>query len=245
MDVIRVVLVDDQELVRTGFRLVLRSRPGIEVVGEAADGRQALALLDRVSADVVVMDIRMPSMDGLEATRRLTARSDGPRVLLLTTFDLDEYVYAAIKGGAGGFLLKDAGPDQLTAAIRAVHAGDAIIAPSATRRLFDRFAHHLPDGRPAADVELLTPREKEVLIELAGGRSNAEIAERLFLSEATARTHVSRILTKLRVRDRVRAVVIAYESGLVRPVRNLDDSPTPLRTPDSAARGKRPAGPGF
>ncbi len=213
---IRVVLVDDQELVRTGFRLVLRGRAGIEVVGEAGDGAAALALLDRVAADVVVLDVRMPGMDGIAACRELQRRG-GPRVLVLTTFDLDEYAYAAIKAGAGGFLLKDSGPDQLVAAIRAVHAGDAVVAPSTTRRLLDRFARHLPAAGADSGLERLTPREREVLVEMAAALSNAEIAARLVLSEATVRTHVNRILAKLGVRDRVQAVVLAYESGLVSP----------------------------
>jgi DNA-binding NarL/FixJ family response regulator len=212
---IRVVLVDDQELVRTGFRLVLRGRAGIEVVGEAGDGAAALAVLDAVAADVVVMDVRMPGMDGIAACRAIRARG-GPRVLVLTTFDLDEYAYAAIKAGAGGFLLKDSGPDQLIAAIRAVHAGDAVVAPSTTRRLLDRFARHLP-ADPTSGLDRLTPREREVLVQMAGALSNAEIAELLVLSEATVRTHVNRILAKLEVRDRVQAVVLAYESGLVSP----------------------------
>ena len=213
---IRVVLVDDQELVRTGFRLVLRGRPGLEVVGEAADGAAALALLDSVAADVVVMDVRMPGMDGISACRAIRSRN-GPKVLVLTTFDLDEYAFAAIKAGASGFLLKDSRPDQLAAAIHAVHAGDAVVAPSTTRRLLDRFARRLSAPGPAAGLDRLTPREREVLTEIARALSNAEIAERLVLSEATVRTHVNRILAKLGVRDRVQAVVLDYESGLVSP----------------------------
>jgi len=213
---IRVVLVDDQDLVRTGFRLVLRGKPGIEVVGEAGDGAAALRLLGEVRADVVVMDVRMPGMDGIAACRAIR-KADGPKVLVLTTFDLDEYAFAAIKAGAGGFLLKDSGPDQLVAAIEAVHAGDAVVAPSTTRRLLDRFAQRLPARDRAADLDRLTPREREVLVQIAGALSNAEIAERLFLSEATVRTHVNRILGKLGLRDRVQAVVFAYETGLVSP----------------------------
>jgi DNA-binding NarL/FixJ family response regulator len=213
---IRVLLVDDQDLVRTGFRLVLRGKPGIEVVGEAGDGAAALRLVAEVEADVVVMDVRMPGMDGIAACRAIRA-AEGPRVLVLTTFDLDEYAFAAIKAGAGGFLLKDSGPDQLVAAIRAVHAGDAVVAPSTTRRLLDRFAHRLPSRDLAADLDRLTPREREVLVRMAGALSNAEIAERLFLAEATVRTHVNRILAKLELRDRVQAVVFAYEAGLVSP----------------------------
>lgn len=218
---IRVVLVDDQELVRVGFRLVLRSSPGIEVVGEAGDGNAAVGLLRTIPADVVVMDVRMPGLDGISATRIIRQAPGGPKVLVLTTFDLDEYAYAAIKAGASGFLLKDSGPDQLTSAIHAVHAGDAVVAPSTTRRLIDRYARYLPDGddRQVAGLGLLTPREREVLLEVAAARSNAEIAERLVLSEATVRTHVNRILAKLGVRDRVQAVIVAYESGLVTPGR--------------------------
>jgi DNA-binding NarL/FixJ family response regulator len=217
---IRVVLVDDQELVRTGFRLVLRGRPDLEVVGEAADGADALRLLRDVQADVVVMDVRMPRMDGIAATRAIRS-GDGPKVLVLTTFDLDEYAYAAIKAGASGFLLKDSRPRQLVEAIRSVHEGDAVVAPSTTRRLIDRYARHLPDSTEPRSAALaqLTPREREVLLELAGARSNAEIAARLHLSEATVRTHVNRILGKLGVRDRVQAVIFAYETGLVTPGR--------------------------
>jgi DNA-binding NarL/FixJ family response regulator len=217
---IRVVLVDDQELVRTGFRLVLRGRPDLEVVGEAADGADALRLLRGVQADVVVMDVRMPRMDGIAATRAIRS-ANGPKVLVLTTFDLDEYAYAAIKAGASGFLLKDSRPRQLVEAIRSVHEGDAVVAPSTTRRLIDRYARYLPDSTEprSAALALLTPREREVLLELAGARSNAEIAARLHLSEATVRTHVNRILGKLGVRDRVQAVIFAYEAGLVTPGR--------------------------
>ncbi|MFI0371996.1 response regulator [Actinomadura sp. 1N219] len=214
---IRVVLVDDQELVRAGFTMVLDAQPDIEVVGEAGDGVQALELLRGTQADVVLMDVRMPRMDGIEATRRVVAQS-GPKVVILTTFDLDEYAFAAIKAGAGGFLLKDAGPSQLIEAIKAVHSGDAVVAPSTTKRLLDRFAVHLPDAEEKADVALesLTEREGEVLRLVARGMSNAEIAERLYVSEATVKTHMGRILMKLGLRDRVQAVVFAYETGLVK-----------------------------
>jgi DNA-binding NarL/FixJ family response regulator len=219
--VIRVMLVDDQELVRAGFRMVLDAQPDIEVVAEAGDGAQVADTLRAVTADVVLMDVRMPRMDGIEATRRLAALPPDrqPKVIILTTFDLDEYAFAAIKAGAAGFLLKDAGPAQLIEAIRAVHSGDAVVAPSTTRRLLDRFAVHLPDKeQQAADGALatLTVREREVLNLVARGLSNAEIAGRLYVSEATVKTHMGRILTKLGLRDRVQAVVFAYETGLVR-----------------------------
>jgi DNA-binding NarL/FixJ family response regulator len=216
-EAIRVVLVDDQELVRTGFRLVLRGQDGIEVVGEAGDGIEAIELLRTLEADVVVMDVRMPRLDGVEATRRIRAGDAGcrPRVLILTTFDLDEYAFAAISAGASGFLLKDSGARHLIEAVRVVHSGEAIVAPTTTRRLLDRFARQRPPVPVNHDV--LTPRERDVLVEIAQGLSNAEIAGRLYLSEATVRTHVSRILAKLGLRDRVQAVVYAYETGLVRP----------------------------
>ncbi|GAA2405618.1 response regulator transcription factor [Actinomadura vinacea] len=215
---VRVLLVDDQELVRAGFTMVLDAQPDIEVVGEAGDGAQALERLRTAAADVVLMDVRMPRMDGIEATRRITAAGGGPKVIILTTFDLDEYAFAAIKAGAGGFLLKDAGPAQLIEAIRAVHSGDAVVAPSTTRRLLDRFAVHLPDAerRASGALESLTGREGEVLRLVARGMSNAEIAERLYVSEATVKTHMGRILMKLNLRDRVQAVVFAYETGLVK-----------------------------
>ena len=222
MGVIRVVLVDDQELVRTGFRLVLGGQRDIEVVGEAGDGAQAIEVIGATRPDVVVMDVRMPRMDGVEATRRIRAGHDAPRVLILTTFDLDEYVYQAIKAGASGFLLKDTGARNLIEGVRIVHSGDAIVAPSTTRRLFDRFNAAGPAGAglsppPVPDGSPLTARETEVLREVAQGLSNAEIAGRMFLSEATVRTHVSNILGKLGLRGRVQAVVYAYEAGLVRP----------------------------
>lgn len=222
---IRVALVDDQELVRAGFRMVLDAQPDIEVVGEAGDGVQALELLRGTQADVVLMDVRMPRMDGIEATRNVVAGS-GPKVVILTTFDLDEYAFAAIKAGAGGFMLKDAGPAQLIEAIKSVHSGDAVVAPSTTKRLLDRFAVHLPDAEAKADgaLESLTDREGEVLRLVARGMSNAEIAARLYVSEATVKTHMGRILMKLGLRDRVQAVVFAYETGLVKSGQ-VDNSP--------------------
>ncbi|MCQ4080999.1 response regulator transcription factor [Streptomyces sp. RB6PN25] len=221
---IRVMLVDDQVLLRTGFRMVLQAQPDMEVVAEAGDGAEALEALRTTPVDVVLMDVRMPKLDGVEATRRIcgapgrTTGDDGPRVLILTTFDLDEYAFAALKAGASGFMLKDVPPDELLAAIRAVHSGDAVVAPSTTRRLIDRFAPMLPSATEPDSAELrrLTEREREVLLLVAQGLSNGEIAERLVLSEATVKTHVGRILTKLELRDRVQAVVLAYETGLVR-----------------------------
>ncbi|SHN45932.1 response regulator [Cryptosporangium aurantiacum] len=213
---IRVLLVDDQELVRSGLRMVLDTQDGLTVVDEAGDG---LAAVERVRAggvDVVVMDVRMPRLDGVGATERIAALPDPPRVLLLTTFDLDEYAFAGLRAGAAGFLLKDVPTAELVSAIRAVHDGDAVVAPSTTRRLLDRFLPHLPAPETAPDAFAdLTAREREVLVLLANGLSNAEISEALFLSEGTVKTHVSRVLTKLGVRDRVQAVVLAYQSGLV------------------------------
>jgi DNA-binding NarL/FixJ family response regulator len=214
----RVVVVDDQALVRTGFRMILTA-DGIDVVAEATSGAEAVEAVRRTRPDVVLMDIRMPEMDGLEATRRIVAAGpDGPRVLILTTFDLDRYVYAALSAGASGFLLKDVTPEQLTAAVRLVRSGDALLAPSITRRLVERFARR-DEGAAAVHRDLggLTPRELEVLGLLARGLSNAELAGRLQLSEATVKTHVARILGKLQLRDRVQAVVLAYETGLVAP----------------------------
>ncbi len=215
---IRVVLVDDQELVRAGFRMVLDAQPDMAVVGEAGDGEAAVGLLRATSADVVVMDVRMPKLAGIEATRRICQRGERPRVLMLTTFDLDEYAYAALKAGASGFLLKDVPPEELLFGIRSVHSGDAVVAPSTTRRLIDRFAPMFPADAAAEPDSLagLTSREREVLTLIAQGLSNTEIAERLFVSEATVKTHVGRVLAKLRLRDRVQAVVFAYETGLVR-----------------------------
>jgi DNA-binding NarL/FixJ family response regulator len=215
---LRVLIADDQALVRVGFRLILDTEDGIEVAGEAGDGEAAVAAVRRLRPDVVLMDIRMPGLDGLEATRRIVAGGSGCRVIMLTTFDLDEYVYAALEAGASGFLLKDVSPEHLAGAIRMVAAGDALLAPSITRRLIERFVR--PD-RPAvgspARLSSLTGREREVLALMARGMSNAELAADLHLSEATVKTHVARILSKLELRDRVQAVVLAYESGLVQP----------------------------
>ena len=237
-----VVIADDQALVRGGFRLILKAA-GIDVLAEAADGEQAVAAVLEHQPDVVLMDIRMPRLDGIEATRRIVASgASGPRIIILTTFDLDEYVYAALAAGASGFLLKDVTPEHLVAAVQLVRTGDALLSPSITRRLVERFAGRpggppapsgssaapaatapaasAPSARPGApgcDTSALTPRELEVLGLIARGMSNAEIAAMLFLSEATVKTHVARILTKLGLRDRVQAVVLAYESGLVSP----------------------------
>ena len=214
---ISIILVDDQELVRTGFRMVLEAQPDMTVVGEAADGLEAVELTRQYQADVMVMDVRMPRLDGVEATRRICAAGDLPRILMLTTFDFDEYAFAGLAAGASGFLLKDTPPQELLFAIRAVHAGDSVVAPSTTRRLIDRFAPLLPAGAPPpSGLAELTEREREVLVLVAGGLSNAEIATRLFLSEATVKTHLGRILAKLGLRDRVQAVVLAYETGLVK-----------------------------
>ncbi|WP_319018917.1 response regulator transcription factor [Microbispora sitophila] len=215
---IRVMLVDDQELVRTGFRMVLGAQPDIEVVGEAADGLAAVEALRTVEADVVLMDVRMPRMDGVEAARVICAAPESPKVLILTTFDLDEYAFAAIKAGAAGFLLKDVPPAELISAIRSVHSGDAVVAPSTTRRLLDRFAVLLPEGDARRqDAGVLTAREREVLVQVARGLSNSEIATRLHLAEATVKTHLGRILAKLGLRDRAQVVVYAYETGMVSP----------------------------
>jgi len=220
---VRVLLVDDQQLMRLGFRLVLQAQKGVTVVGEAGDGVQAMRLVAELAPDVVLMDVRMPVMDGIETTRRIVAAHPASRVLLLTTFDLDEYAYAGLRAGASGFLLKDVPPEQLVTAIQVVAAGDAVVAPTVTRRLLDAFAERLPDpGASGPDTRLdrLTDREREVLLEVAGGRSNAEIAARLVLSEATVKSHVGRILHKLDLRDRVQVVVLAYETGVVRPPRS-------------------------
>jgi DNA-binding NarL/FixJ family response regulator len=213
----RVVIADDQALVRTGFRMILTAR-GIEVVGEAANGAEAVDAVRRLHPDVVLMDIRMPTMDGLEATRRILATPTDCRVLILTTFDLDRYVYAALAAGASGFLLKDVTPEHLAAAVHLVTTGDALLAPSITRRLVERFANPAA-AQPAIhrDLSNLTPREREVLTLMGQGLSNAEIATALTLSEATVKTHAARIFAKLSLRDRSQAVVLAYETGLITP----------------------------
>jgi DNA-binding NarL/FixJ family response regulator len=211
---IKVLIADDQALVRTGFRKILESEPDLQVVGEAADGGAAVEASLALRPDVVLMDIRMPRVDGLEATRRLAGKT---RVLILTTFDLDEYVYAALRAGASGFLLKDAPADQLMTAIRVVAAGEALLAPSITRRLIQEFARRPPSNARPAELEALSPRELEVLRLVAQGLSNAEIAGQLYVGDATVKTHISRILQKLTLRDRVQAVVLAYESGLLQP----------------------------
>jgi len=213
---VRVLLADDQRLVRAGFRMILSAEPGIEVVGEAEDGAEAVALSGELRPDVVLMDVRMPRMNGLEATREIVRDEASPRVLVLTTFDLDEYVYGALQAGASGFLLKDAPEDQLVAAIRVVSEGGSLFAPSVTRRLIESFAGH-GQVEPPAGLDELTAREAEVLKLIARGLSNAEIAETLVVSEHTVKSHVAHVLMKLGLRDRVQAVVLAYESGLIRP----------------------------
>jgi DNA-binding NarL/FixJ family response regulator len=215
---IRVLIADDQALVRAGFHAILESQEDIEVAGEASDGQQAVELSREVRPDVVLMDIRMPGLDGIEATRRLLADDGAPKVLMLTTFDLDEYLYEAMRAGASGFLLKDAPRDQLISAVRTVARGDALLAPALVRRLVDDYIRRPPPGnRAPAEVEALSEREREVLRLVARGLSNAEIAKTLFLSEATVRTHVAHILAKLGLRGRVQAVVLAYESGFLAP----------------------------
>ena len=216
---LRVLIADDQALVRAGFRMILEAQDDLEVVAEAEDGEQAVAGVRSRRPDVALMDIRMPRLDGLEATRRIVATDAACRVLILTTFDLDEYVYAALRAGASGFLLKDVSPERLVAAVRMVAAGDALLAPSITRRLVERFARpgRGPAGEALPETGSLTQREREVWVLLARGLSNAELAEHLHVSEATVKTHVARLLSKLNLRDRVQAVVLAYETGVVRP----------------------------
>jgi DNA-binding NarL/FixJ family response regulator len=218
---IRVLLVDDQSLLRMGFRMILDAEPDIEVVGEAADGATGVSMTSALHPDVVLMDVRMPGMNGIEATAAITAAAPASRVLILTTFDMDEYVFAGLKAGASGFLLKDAPPAELLSAIRTVAGGEAVLAPTATRRLIDQFVPLLPDlGRqPERDALLsrLTDRERAVFARLAAGRSNGEIAGEMHLSQGTVKIHVGRILAKLDLRDRVQAVVLAYESGLIKP----------------------------
>ncbi|MEZ0070645.1 DNA-binding NarL/FixJ family response regulator [Streptacidiphilus sp. MAP12-20] len=218
-----VLIVDDQPLQRLGFRMLLESAPDMEVLGEAQNGAQAVREVAELRPDVVLMDIRMPGMDGIEATGQIVAAGGRSRVLVLTTFDLDEYAHAALRAGASGFLLKDARPEELLAGIRAVASGDAVIAPGLTRRLLDSYAHRLParpvDPDPATHPRLraLTEREHEILVAIGRGWSNGEIAERLVLSESTVKTHVGRVLSKIGARDRIQAVIIAYDLGLARP----------------------------
>jgi DNA-binding NarL/FixJ family response regulator len=213
---IRVLVVDDQELVRIGLRLVLQAYDDLEVVGEAGDGQEALEQVESLRPDVVLMDIRMPRMSGIEAVERLSALPAGPKVIVLTTFDLDEYVFGALRAGAAGFLLKDASRERLVEAIRVVQAGEALLSPSVTRRLIEDFARRTDPLRPAAEIlAILTARERETLSLVARGLANVEIAQRLFITEATVKSHVSSVLAKLGLRDRVQAVVFAYEHGLV------------------------------
>ena len=221
---IRVLLVDDQALLRKGFRMILEEEAGIEVVGEASGGEEAVALTHQLHPDVVLMDVRMPDMDGIEATSQIVSSDTEARVLILTTFDLDEYAFAGLRAGASGFLLKDVPPAGLISAIQVVARGDAVVSPRITRRLLDTFAHELPaDGSRLegheTELDELTEREREVLIQMAEGFSNAEIAEHLFVSEATVKSHVGKILTKLGLRDRVQAAVFAFQIGLVKPSR--------------------------
>ncbi len=221
---IRVAIADDQALVRSGFRMILDARPDVEVVGEAEDGAQAVELVRTLDPDVLLLDIRMPNLDGIEATRRIVADGSRTRVLILTTFDLDEYVYDAIRAGASAFLLKDVRPADLVDAIRLVASGNALLAPSVLARLLDRFAHPAATESTDAVLERLTEREREILRLVAEGLSNAEIAARLFVGETTVKTHVSNLLRKLGVRDRVQAVITAYDSGLIQPRQQRDPS---------------------
>jgi DNA-binding NarL/FixJ family response regulator len=218
---VKVLIVDDQSLVRAGFRMILDAEPDVEVIGEAADGREAVELVAKVTPDVILMDIRMPNLDGLEATRRILDRpGETARVLMLTTFDLDEYVYEALRAGASGFMLKDTPPEQLVSAIQVVASGDALLSPTITRRVIEEFIRRPPTSiatQPSPRLAELTARELEVLGFMARGLSNAEIAKDLFVSETTVKTHVARILMKLDLRDRVQAVVFAYETGIVQP----------------------------
>jgi len=217
---IRVFLADDQELVRAGLAMIVDSQDDLQVVGEAGDGESAVRAVVGARPDVVLMDVRMPVLDGIQAAARILSYPDPPRIVMLTTFDVDEHAFAALRAGASGFLLKNARAEEVVQAIRAVHRGDAVVAPSTTRRLLDQVAGSLPGPRRVPpEIAKLTEREREVMLEVARGASNAEIAARLFLSEATVKTHVGRLLTKLGLRDRVQVVVLAYESGLVRPER--------------------------
>jgi len=215
--VIRILIADDQELVRTGFRVVLDAEPDLEVVGEAGDGLAALDAAETLKPDVVLMDIRMPNLDGIEATRRIAAGDGSPRVLILTTFDLDDYVYEALRAGASGFLLKDVRAEELRQAIRMIAAGDALLSPTITRRLIENYTRRPPPSMQPAPLVDLTPRELEVLRLVARGLSNADIARELVVGDATVKTHVARIFSKLDLHDRAQAVVLAYESGLVQP----------------------------
>jgi DNA-binding NarL/FixJ family response regulator len=215
--VIRILVADDQELVRTGFRVVLDAEPDLEVVGEAGDGLAAIDAVVTLRPDVVLMDIRMPNLDGIEATRRITAAENSPRILILTTFDLDDYVYEALRAGASGFLLKDARAEELRHAVRMVAAGEALLSPAITRRLIESYTRRPPPQAHPAGLLELTPRELEVLKLVARGLSNADIARALFVGDATVKTHVARIFSKLGLHDRAQAVVLAYESGLVQP----------------------------
>jgi DNA-binding NarL/FixJ family response regulator len=215
--VIRVLIADDQALMRGGFRMILNAQDDLEVVGEAIDGADAVRTFERVHPDVVVMDVRMPTMDGIEATRKITAEDHSAKILILTTFDLDEYVYDALRVGASGFLLKDRPPEELVAAVRIVASGDALLAPSVTRRLIEEFAARPDRPPPPQGLEELTDREREVLVLIAQGATNAEIASQLYVAETTVKTHVGHVLRKLALRDRAQAVVVAYESGLVTP----------------------------
>jgi DNA-binding NarL/FixJ family response regulator len=215
--VIRILIADDQELVRTGFRVVLDAEPDLEVVGEAADGLAALDAAETLRPDVVLMDIRMPNLDGIEATRRIAAGDGSPRILILTTFDLDDYVYEALRAGASGFLLKDARAEELQQAVRTVASGDALLSPAITRRLIENYTRRPPPTLHPAPLAELTPRELEVLRHLARGLTNTEIAHELVIGDATIKTHVARIFSKLDLHDRAQAVVLAYESGLVQP----------------------------
>jgi DNA-binding NarL/FixJ family response regulator len=217
MSTITVLLVDDHALVRAGFRLILDAESGVEVVGEAGDGAEAILAIERLRPDVVLMDIQMPRMDGLEATRRIVQHGGTTRVIILTTFERDDYVFEALRAGASGFLLKNAPPDELVHAVRVVASGDALLAPSITRKVIEGYVRRPADPAHHAGLGRLTDREREILVLLAGGKSNAELAAHLFLGEGTIKTHVSNMLMKLDLRDRVQAVVFAYESGLVEP----------------------------
>ena len=222
-DPVRILLVDDQQLIRLGFGLVLGAEDDLDVVGEASNGAEAIDLAARLQPDVILMDVRMPGLDGIEATRRIVAANPDSRIIILTTFDLDEYAFGALRAGASGFLLKDALPNELTSAIRAVHAGDAAVSTRITKRMLELFATALPgtptaaDDGSAAELAELTPREHDILVAMAEGLSNAEIAAHFVLSESTVKTHVGRVLMKLQLRDRVQAVIFAYKHGLVRP----------------------------